>query len=120
MFKALCKAVEGLFSAFFWRWAQLGRRPHQIAHPDQVVGRQREGEHPADPSQTAVTSLAQAAHGLEPTEDLLDPFALLLAYQIAAMTSRALIDYAGRLARDMGRYLMLADFDTVKWPTSML
>src|SRR5271166_5059239 len=96
------------FSALFWRGAQLGRDRRQIAYPDQVVGRQREGEHPADPSQTTVASLAQAANGLDPAEDLLNPFAFLLANQIARMTSRALVDNAGLLARDMRRYLVVA------------
>ena len=112
MFKALRKAsYRALFSLFLAVGAQLGRRTHQIAHPDQVVGRQREGEHPADPQPNRGRRVLRRGRRQVlriPTEDFLDPFALLLAYQIAAMTSRALIDYAGRLARDMGRYPMLA------------
>ena len=99
---------ETHFVAIFWRWAQLGRRGHQIAHPDQVVGRQREGEHPSNPLQAAVAGLAQAADGLEPTEDLLDAFAFLLTNRIAGMTSGARIDNGGRLARDMRSYLVVA------------
>ena len=70
----------------------------QIAHPDQIVGRQREGEHPSDPSDSAVARLAQASDGLEPAEDFFDAFAFLLADHIAGMTSGALIDDAGLLA----------------------
>ena len=55
-----------------------------------------------------MASLAQAANGLDPAEDILNPFAFLLANQIARMTSRALVDNAGLLAREMGRYLVVA------------
>ena len=99
---------KGSFLALFWRWAQSGRGSDQIAYPDQIVGGQREGEHPADPSQTTVASLAQAADRLDPAEDLLNPFAFLLTDQITRMTSRALIDNAGLLARNMGCYLVVA------------
>ena len=98
---------ETHFVALFWRWAQLGRG-RQIAHPDQVVGRQREGEHPSNPLHTAMASLAQAADRLEPTEDLLDAFAFVLTNHIAGMTSGARIDNSGRLARDMRSYLVVA------------
>ena len=52
----------------------------QVAHSHQVVDRQGEGEHPLDSSHSAVTGLAQTGDGLEPAEDLLDPFALVLTY----------------------------------------
>ena len=54
-----------------------------------------------------MTGLAQPGDGLEPTEDLLDAFALLLADRISAMTSSALIDNTGLLARNMGSYLVV-------------
>src|SRR5260370_12364524 len=105
---AFFAAPGATFRGFFLRWAQLGRRGRQIAHPDQVVGRQREGEYPSNPFQTAVASLAQAADRLDPTEDLLDSFALLLTNRIAGMTGGARIDDRGRLAREMRSYLGVA------------
>ena len=55
----------------------------QVAHSHQVVDRQGEGEHPLDSSHSAVTGLAQTGDGLEPAEDLFDPFALLLTDGVA-------------------------------------
>src|SRR5271166_3544799 len=81
---------KGSFLALFWRWAQSGRGSDQIAYPDQIIGGQREGEHPADPSQTTVASLAQAADSLDPAEDLLDPFAFLLANRPSAKFTQPL------------------------------
>src|SRR5579884_762713 len=95
-------------SALFWRWAQLYRGGRQVAHPDQVVGSQREGEHPSDPLHAAMASLAQAADRLEPTEYLLDAFAFLLTNRIARMTSSARIDNSGRFERDMRGYPVVA------------
>ena len=86
----------------------LGRRGEQVAHSDQVVGRQREGEHPTDSGEAAIASLAQAPDGLEPAEDFFHPFALLLTNGVARMTSSALVDNTARLARKMRSYLMLA------------
>jgi hypothetical protein len=79
------QGLDTSFSALFSQWAQLGRRRRQIAHPHQVVGRQREGEHPSNPFHAAMARLAQAADSLEPTEDLLDAFAFLLTNRIAGM-----------------------------------
>ena len=55
-----------------------------------------------------MTSLAQSADGLEPTEDLLHPFAFLLTNHIAGMTSSARIDNSRRLEREMRSYLVVA------------
>ena len=70
----------------------LCRYSQQIAHPDQVVSSQCEAKHPADPRRSAVARLAQPGDCFEPTEDLLDTFTLLLAYQIAEMTRGSLIN----------------------------
>jgi hypothetical protein len=70
----------------------------QGAHAHQVVDRQGEGEHPLDSSHSAVTRLAQPRDGLEPTEDLFYPFALVLTYRVAGMAGGPCIDNAGRLA----------------------
>ena len=85
-----------------------GSRAQQIAHPHQIVGRQCEGKHPTDSSGTPMASLAQAADSLEPAEDFFYPFAFLLADRVARMTSGALIDNAGGLARNMWSYLMVS------------
>src|SRR5208282_6259389 len=70
----------------------LCRCSQQIAHPDQVVSGQCEAKHPADPRRSAMACLAQPGDRFEPAEDLLDAFTLLLANQIAGMTSGPLID----------------------------
>ena len=70
----------------------LCRCSQQVAHPDQVVSGQCEAKHPADPRRSAVAGLAQPGDCFEPTEDLLDTFTLLLAYQIAEMTRGSLIN----------------------------
>src|SRR6266436_942472 len=68
----------------------------QVAHPDQVVGGSSKGEGPADSSDSTITSLAQPAHGLEPVEYLLDPFAPPFAEQISRAPVRATTDPAVR------------------------
>ncbi len=54
-----------------------------------------------------MASLTQAGDGLEPAEDFFDPFAFLLTNRVARMTSGAIIDNAGGLARNMGSYLVV-------------
>src|SRR5690348_14586327 len=111
------RAYDGLFEGFYMapkrhflvlcpHWTQLCRG--QIPHPDQVVGRQRDGEHPAHLGETTMTSLAQPRDGLEPGVDLFDSFALLLTDSVARMAYGPHIDNAGRLACDVWRHLMLA------------
>ena len=70
----------------------------QVAHSNQVVGGQREAEHPTDPRHAAMADLARASDGFEPAEDLLDAFTFALADQIAGMMSGQLIDDRGGLA----------------------
>src|SRR5215472_7387566 len=41
----------------------LCRCGQQISHAHQIVSRQRKGEHPADPGDSAMTSFAQPGHG---------------------------------------------------------
>src|SRR6516225_5650413 len=48
--------------------------PGEIANPQQVIDREPEDEHPADPRQSTVAGLAQQSDRLEPAEDLLDTF----------------------------------------------
>jgi hypothetical protein len=57
-----------------------------------------------DPRRTRVAS---PGDGLEPAEDLFDALTFLLTNRVARMTSGAIIDDAGRLARNMGSYLEL-------------
>src|SRR5208337_3170794 len=85
-----------------------GSCQRQIAHPDQIVGGQREGEYPTDPSDSAVARLAQAGDSFEPAEDLLDAFTLVLADQIAGMTSGPFINDSGRLAGKVRGDLVIA------------
>jgi len=40
-----------------------------VAHPDEIVDGRREGEHPSDPSNSAVAGVARPSDGLEPAED---------------------------------------------------
>src|SRR6516165_872876 len=82
----------------------------QVAHPDQVVDGQRKGEHPIDLGDSTMTSFAQSPDGLEPAVDLFDPFALLLTNGVARMAGGTRVDDGGRLARDVRRHLMLAQF----------
>ena len=82
----------------------------QVAHPHQVVPRQCKGEHPLDSGYSAVTRLAQPCDGLEPAEDLFDPFALGLTDGIAGVAGGAGIDSAVGLARDVRCDLMVTQF----------
>ena len=82
----------------------------QVAHSDQVIGRQCEAEHPADSRNPAMASLTQPAHGLEPAKDLFHLFALALTNRIAPMPGGALVDDTGLLAREMRSYSMVAQF----------
>src|SRR6516165_1715463 len=63
-----------------------------------------------DSSYSAMTRLAQSRHGLEPAEDLFDPFALVLTDRVAGMTGGAGIDSAVGFARDVRGDLMVTQF----------
>ena len=52
---------------------------HELRHTDEVVGGKREGKRHADPIEPAEPGLPNTADGLQPAEDLLDPFAFFLA-----------------------------------------
>src|SRR2546425_3714841 len=91
------------FDSFLFRGTRFSRHQahyclhrHKFPHSHQVVSRRREDEDPVHARRAAVAQLAQQADRLQPTEDLFDPFALLLADLIAGMARRASID--GRLA----------------------
>jgi len=56
-------------------------------YTDQVVGGERDGEAHAGPIQTAKLRLARTGNCLQPTEDFLNPLALLLADTEAWMVS---------------------------------
>ena len=55
-------------------------------------------------------SLEQARDGLEPAEDFLHPFALVLTNRVARMTSGALVDNSARLARNVWSSPVIAQF----------
>ena len=85
-------------------------RRRQVAHSDQVVGRQCQAEHPTDSRDSAMAGLTQAADRLDPAKDLFHPFALALTERVARMASGALVDGTGLLAREMRSDPMLAHF----------
>ena len=85
-----------------------GGRDHQIAYAHQIVSGQCEVEHPTDPSHSPVPSLTQTGDGLAPAEDFFDALAFLLTNRVARMTSGAIINNAGGLARNMWRHLVVA------------
>src|SRR5689334_20178073 len=57
-----------------------------------------------------MAGLAQPAHRLDPTEDLLYPFALALTEFVARIARGALVNDAGGLAGEMRGHLMFAHF----------
>src|SRR5438874_3231554 len=71
-------------------WA--GFRPGEVADPDQVVDRRREGERPADPAHAPMPGLPEQRDRLQPAEDLLHQLAFLLADRVARMPSGAAVD----------------------------
>src|SRR5678815_5882749 len=73
---------------------------------DEIAGRRRQDKEPFDQAAPAVTGLAQAAYGLDPSERLLDLLTLDRADAIAGMACRAPIDRRasiGIILRDMRR-----------------
>jgi len=64
----------------------------QIAHPKQVVGREREDKLKVQCRGADKPSLAQAADGLGPAKAFLDPVADALADGITGVAGGALID----------------------------
>ena len=58
----------------------------QIAHPHQIVGRQRPSEHPTHPSGSPEARFAHPPHGLQPTKDFFHPFAQALASPVTGTT----------------------------------
>src|SRR6266851_4733732 len=57
-----------------------------------------------------MAGLTQPAYGLDPAEDLFDPFALVLTDRVPRMASGALVNDTGLFAREMWRDPMLAHF----------
>ena len=76
--RALCSRSEDTSPSSF-------RLPQQIAQADQIVGRQRPGEHPAHSCLPPESCLAHAAHGFQPAEDFFHPLAGPLAEGIAGV-----------------------------------
>ena len=63
------------------------RAGQEFGQADQVVGGGGEGEHPADPGDTAMAGLAQARRALDPAEHLLDALAKAQADRVAGSPS---------------------------------
>src|SRR5215469_9815632 len=83
---------------------------YQVAHADQVVGRQCQGEHPINQGEPAMAGLPQPADSFDPTEDFLHPFAFALTSLVARVAGSALVDDAGGLTSEMRGDPMLAHF----------
>src|SRR6266702_1839951 len=79
-------------AAFSRPKAHYSLHSHEFPHSHQVVGGRREDEDPVHAFGAAMAQLAQQAHRLQPTENLFDPFALLLTDLIALVVRRATID----------------------------
>lgn len=74
----------------------------QVAHADQVVSCKRQKRLPGKLGSTDQLGFAQTAHGFQPTEAFLDPFALPLADSVALMAGGPTVDRtAGALTRHM-------------------
>src|SRR5262245_38459473 len=73
----------------------LRHERRQVSYPHQVVGRCREGEHPAHPGQTSMSSLTHQPHCLDPAENLFHPFALPLAAGVTSMSGGATVNRTG-------------------------
>jgi hypothetical protein len=105
------EAQKGTFTAvggsFLPACGDSGCRRRKVAHPNQIVGGECQSEYPVDSQESAVTRLAQPGDGLEPTKDFFYTFALLLTNRVARMTSGAIIDDAGQLARNVGSDLVV-------------
>src|SRR6185312_1817958 len=74
----------------------------QISNADQVVSRGREDEDPVDSFVTAVPQLAQQPDGLQPTEDLFNPFAVPLTDLITRMPGGATINCRATISVVLG------------------
>lgn len=79
-------------ASFSLRRAHYCLNGYQLSHSYQVVSGGGEDEDPVDAFGAAMAQLAQQAHRLQPTEDLFDPFALLLTDLITLVARRATID----------------------------
>src|SRR5229473_2182230 len=91
--------MQGAFDSFLLNGAISSRRRahyslnrHQLSHSHQVVSGRREDEDPVHACGAAMPQLAQQAYRLQPTEDLFDPFALLLTNLITLVARRPSID----------------------------
>src|SRR5262245_34851685 len=84
------------------------RRRGEVTYPDQVVGGQREGEHPVHPRNSTVSRLPHHADRLQPAEDLFDPLPLPMADQVCGMPCRSTVDRTITfLLRDVGHHILV-------------
>ena len=77
-------------------------RRQQLGQPDQVVGRGRQGELPADALHAAVPGAPLQGHLLDPAEPFLDPLADALADRVARMACRPAVDRRAAVAGVLG------------------
>ena len=73
---------------------------------DQIVGRQRQGELPVHPGESAMPGLRETRHRRHPAENLLDPFAVNLARLIPLARRHFLADIRAP-ARGVARLMCL-------------
>src|ERR1700677_3268425 len=69
-----------------------GRLRHQIAHPNQVISRRCEGEHPSHFVRPPEPCLALQGYRLHPPEDFLYPFSFSLTDRIARPSGGPRVD----------------------------
>src|SRR5712691_3042013 len=69
-------------------------RRGQVSDPDQVIGGEREREHPVDQRGASMARLPHQAHRFQPTKDLFHSLALPLADLVSGMARGATIDRA--------------------------
>src|SRR6266850_2552449 len=93
------------------RRAHYSLNSYQLPHSDQVVSCGGEDEDPVHSFSATMAQLAQQSNRLQPTEDLFDPFALLLTNLIALVARGATIDRRFAIGVVLGhvrRYLQFA------------
>ena len=100
------RGIWGIFASSSALQTDSSRGGDNFRDADEIAGRRRQDKEPFDQAAPAVTGLAQAADGLDPSERLLDLLTLDRADAIAGMACCAPIDRRasiGIILRDMRR-----------------
>ena len=86
------RGISGIFASSSVLQTDSSRGGDNFRDADEIAGRSGQDEEPFDQAAAAMTGLAQAADGLDPSERLLDLLTLDRADAIAGMACRAPID----------------------------